>query len=516
MPAHACLHMRLDEESATYLRARKCAGNTDQACRLERARMLPPMPMPYVMTRLLLTLGLLAVALPLKAQPASDTLVLSLPETVQKALTVSPEIGERQAQRNYDRARLAQARASRYLTEFTLTTGHSVAPGLQIPPGNTRPPGALYLNPNVENDWSLGALRPYNQVEVVALQPLWTWGQLTNTIEAAGFAVDVATAEVRAKALEVTLRTATLYYDLLLARALQRVAEEAGGIVERALEEVQRLMDEGAAGVDVADLYQTRITKQEYLRRVVEVEQRLQTARAALHRQLFLPEDLVLRPEGVLLESVVYVLQPLDVYEALALAHRPNIQQASAGLRARHAQVEAARADFYPKLFLRASARYKYAHGRPEQENIYVDESFVGSGLRVGIGFRQNLNFLQTEAKVDQAIARRSEVESLQRAARQLVLFQVEDAYAGVEIARAALASQKRALQLSKEWLRTEQINFDLGLGETEDLVKAVRANLDLQVRFYRAVRDYNVAVLELLHASGVLTQRIDSGTFVD
>lgn len=468
------------------------------------------------MAPVLLTLCILAATLPVQAQPVTDTLVLDLSETVRRALEVSPEVGVREAQRAYDKARLAEARASRYLTEFNLTTGHSVAPGLSIPPSNPFPRDALYLNPLVENDWSIGALRPFNLVEIEALQPLWTWGQIGGAIEAASYGVEVAAAEVQVKRHEVALRTATLYNDLLLAQALERVAGEAGSIVDRALEEVQRLLDEGATGVDVADMYQTRITQQEYLRRVVEVEQRLQTVRSAVHRQLFLPEDVALLTITTLLEPIVFSLEPIETYEDLALANRPELRQAAAGIKAREAQVEAAQADYFPKLFLSASARYAYAYGRPSQTNAYIGDPFAGGGLTVGVGIRQNLNFFQTEALVDQAKAQRNEVRRLQEAATQLALFQVEEALRNVHISRAALESQANSLQLSKEWLRTEQINFDLGLGETENLVKAVRANLTLQVAYYEAVRNYNVAVLKLLHAAGVLPRTVLSGTLVE
>ena len=465
---------------------------------------------------LLLVLLCIFSATAVAGQPTEDSLVMNLSETVQTALEVSPEVDQVQAQRSYDQARLSEARASRFLTEFTLTTGHSVAPGLSVPANNPYPENALYLNPNVENDWSPDALRPYNEGEIVALQPLWTWGQLSNTIEAASYGVEVASAEVREKALEVTLRTATLYYDLLLAEQLERVAEEAGGVVDRAMEEVQRLLDEGAEGVDVADLYQTRITRQEYLRRVTEVEQRLATARAAIQRQLFLPEDATFRPASSILEPLAFDLQPLETYEEIALAYRPEIDRAAYGLKARSAQVDVAQSDYFPKLFLRASARFAYARGRPDFDSPFVDDPISGGGTEIGVGLRQNLNFFQTRARVAQAKAERNEVRHLKEAARQLVLFEVEQAYSEVNIAAAAVEAQEQSLQLSREWLRTEQINFDLGLGETENLVNAVRANLTLQVSYYQAVRDYNVAILELLDAAGILATRIESGTLVE
>lgn len=445
---------------------------------------------------------------------AQDTLTVSLAEAVTHALRVSPEVDQRQAQRHFAEARSDQALASRYLTEFNLTTAHAVAPGLSIPDNNPFPTDALYLNPDVENDWD--DLRPFNRIEVEGLQPIWTWGELSGNIRAARFGVAVEEAEVDIKTLEVAYRTAELYYNVLLADELFRIAEEAGSIVQRAQEEVQNLLDEGAQDVDNADLYQVQLTQQEYERRVVEVTQRRQTAYAALARQLFLPDETAVAPADNLLEPIDYSLDSLPTYFERALANRPIIDKAQAGLQARQAQLEVAESDYYPKLFLRFSGRASFARGRHRQPNPYISDPFYGRSLRAGFGFRQKLNFFQTEAQVEQARAQRNAVRHQQEAARQLVLFEVEQAYRNVITARGALEAQDQSLQISKEWLRTEQVNFDLALGDTENLVDAVRANLDLQVSYYQAVKEYNMAVLNLLETTGTLVQRLQSGMLVD
>ena len=445
---------------------------------------------------------------------ARDTVSLDVGEAIMRALEVSPEVATNVAQRAFAEARRQEARASRFLTEFQATTAHATAPGLEIPEDNPFPDDALYLNPDVRNDWD--DLRPFNRLEFEALQPIWTWGQLSGSIRAAGYGVAVEEAAVEEQANTVALRTGELYYGVLLARALSDLTEEAGSIVAQAQGEVQRMIDEGDPNVDEADLYQVRLTQQEYNRRVVEVEQRLETARIALIRQLFLPERSVIVPEDALLEPVPFTRDSLDVYMTLALANRPELDRAEAGLAARSALVDVARSDYYPKLFLQVSGRYSFAAGRERQPNPYVGDPFVGRSVRAGVGVRQDLNFFQTQARVEQAQAERNEVRYQQEAAQQLILFQVEEAYRNVIIAEAAVQAQDEALTISRNWLRSEQVNFDLELGDTENLVEAVRANLELQATYYDAVQRYNVAVLRLFQATGTLTERAQGGMFVE
>jgi outer membrane protein TolC len=443
---------------------------------------------------------------------------VGLTEAITKALDVSPEVDQRRAQRRFASARSDRARRSRFLTDLSLNTASSFAPGLDnVPPGVSE--DELYLDPNVTNDWSIGALRPFSRVEVVARQPLWTWGELSGNIEAARHGVDVEAARVEQKALEVAARTGTIYYNLLLTQALDRLAQRTNEVIDRAKREINRLLEEGDESVDQADLFQTRLTEEEFRRRVVQIEQNQATARSALRRQLFLPE-------GTTVQATANELRPLDFsihpdslahYVRLGLQNRPEVEQAKAGVKAREALVDVARSDYYPTIGIQASISQSITlPERPNPDNAFVGDSFMGTGTRTGIGIQQNLNFGQTKARVEQAKAELSEVEHQQTAARQLVQFEVEEAYRNLLIAQTAVESRDNSTTIAGEWLRTEQINFDLGFADTENLVKAVRADLEARARYAEAVQQYNVAVLRLLRATGTLTDRVERGTLID
>lgn len=484
------------------------------------SRMHPPSLLAFLLTGLLFFP--LASASPTHAQPATapaDTVQLRLTSAVEYALSVSPEVDQVRAQRRRAAARYDEARASRFFTDFSLNTAHSFAPGLTNTATSDEPPNQYYLDPDIENDWTLPALRPFSNFEVVAQQPIWTWGELSGNIRAADHAVDVEAAQVDARALEVALRTGELYYNLLLARALDRLADRTGDIVDRARREVERLLDEGDEDVDQADLFQVQLTEQEYQRRVVEIEQRTATARSALRRQLFLPERTVLTVAEDDLEPLDFDVHPdsLDYYIALGLRHRPELKQAEAGLAARDALVDVARSEYYPKLGLQASYGYGFTlPERPRQDNAFIGDPYRGHSTRTGLGLQWNLNFFQTRARVEQAEAERNEVRHQREAAQQLVRFEIEEAFRNVLIAQTNLASRDEDVQITGEWLRTEQIDFDLGFGDTENLVDAVRANLEAEAQYYEAVQRFNVAVLRLWYATGLLADRAQSGTLID
>ncbi|MEO1479725.1 MAG: TolC family protein, partial [Bacteroidota bacterium] len=192
--------------------------------------------------RLLLLLLLTAPLAAAQPSASPDTLRLDLAEAMQRALDGSPEVAIEAAGQDFAEARAQQARRSRYATEFTLTTGHAVAPGLRgVDPALDL--NAQYLNSELRNDWA--DPRPYNQYEIELLQPLYTAGELGGQIAAAEAGVRLEAAEVDQKASEVALRTGDLYYTLLLTQRLDALTAEAGDALGVAQRELQALLDEG-------------------------------------------------------------------------------------------------------------------------------------------------------------------------------------------------------------------------------------------------------------------------------
>lgn len=466
----------------------------------------------YMLSLRLACCALLALSALYPVAAQTDTLVVSMEEAVRAALSVSPEMGREQAQVDFARARLSLARSSRFLTEFNATSAHAASPAIDNP--NNTPVDRLYLDPDVRNDWDQLSL--FNRLDVEAIQPLWTWGELGGNIRAARAGVDVEEAARGAKEIEVAARTAELYWSLLLTEELYRLTSDAGDIVTRAKTEINRLLDEGAEDVDMADLYQVQITEQEFFQRSTEVVESRHTARAALRRQLFLADDHIVVVQDAVLNPLAFTLEPLEVYQMQALGLRPELDQVAAGLEARQALVDVARSAYFPKVFLGVNARYSWAANRHRQRNPYIGDPFLSRNLQTGLGMRLDLNFAQTRSRVRQARAEVDDVRFQSEAARQLVLFEVEEAYRNVIIAKAAVDAREEQLLLSRQWLLDEQINFDLDLGDTENLVKAVRDNLTLRAARHEAVFSYNRAVVRLLQKTGTLVDRIRTGMLVD
>ena len=435
------------------------------------------------------------------ASAQQDTVRVDLQEAWARALHLSPDLEAARAKARFAEARSDAARASRYFTELTLESAFAMVPGLTNP--NGVPLNQLYLDPAVRNDYA--SLSPYAQSALALLQPIHTFGALRGRVRAAAYGADAEHDAVATVGQDVVLRTADLYYGVLLADALLALTGQATTVVAQAMREIDRLLAEGDPDVDDADRYQVLITEQELHRRIREVKETQAIAHAGFSRQLLMDEGTVAIPSEAVLQPLDFIPLPLAEYKARAVRHRPELKRVQAGLHAQSWLVRAARADYYPQIVFGFSFTITGAANRHRQPNPFISDGFRRSSARTGIGFRQKLNFAQTKARIAQAEARRDEMQHLVTAAEQVVLIDVEKAYRELSMAEAALAAQDSSLAISKEWLRVETINFDLELGSTENLIDAVQANLDLEARYLEAVRRFNMAVHRLQHAAGIL-----------
>ena len=430
----------------------------------------------------------------------------TLDSLITAALQVSPDLQASWARAEGSLAQVAEARAARTLPGLSFSTVQSVAPTITNP--NDVPNEARYLDPEVRNDWT--NLSPYLYAEMSAVQPIYTWGALQRTMDAATAAVDLAEAQHNEARDDVALRTGRLYFGMLAARDLTDLAQEAARLVGQAKSELQRMLDEGSDEVDDADLFEALITEQEIAAQAVEADEQRQLLENWLGRQVSLDPSVRFTVPAKL-APVARITTALEDLQRLGLSTRSELAQASSALDARMAQADVARALTRPQLFVGLSANYGAAANRDWVPNPYVSDPFLRRSVRVGFGIRQSLDFDGNKARIDRARARVAEVSAIQRAAEQVVLAEVEEAYRSVLIADETLTRREEALTLSKEWLRTEQINFDLMLGDIANLVKAVKANLELRAAHIEAIQQYNQRVLALYHATGMLAQQAEA-----
>lgn len=189
-----------------------------------------------------------------------------------------------------------------------------------------------------------------------------------------------------------------------------------------------------------------------------------------------------------------------------ALDRRPEILQAREALEAERLRKIVASDNLKPDLSFEGSwtnerleeGRWDALHGLEDDE---ARTWTAGLFLTFPLGNRTaESEYRQAEARIGQEAAR---IRSL----REKVVVEVREALRALEWGKRRLAAQKRAVELSSENLRAEQVRYEQGLSTTQDVLKALADDTAERARFLTAQADHAKAVASWQRAQGTLAE---------
>jgi outer membrane protein len=434
----------------------------------------------------------LLLATPVMAQTAAGgPFVLTLPEAISRAVAASAEIRLEQEGVAVAEAKKDQADAARFpQMTFTSVLGPSARARGDVvsSPDSTKKPVVTNV---------------FTREDLQLIQPLYTFGKISNLREAAAQGIRVEQARVLEKQGDVVLHVKEAYYGLLLARELRGLLTEIQGLLDKALGKVERQLAAGAPGVDEVDRYKLQTFAGELRKNQSEVERGRELALSGLRTLLNLPPNQAIEPPAGGLTPEPRATGPEGDQVAEALRLRPEMAQVEAGLRATQALVEVERSNYYPQFFLALQGAFARAGNRTYQTNPFITDPANTQYIVPLVGLKLDLDFGITAGKVRQAMAEYRKIEETQTVAERGIPFQVRKALLDLTEARKSVVATEQGYTSAKKWLVAADANFDLGVGEAKDVADALVAFARLRADNYRAMYNVNLALANLDHATG-------------
>jgi len=127
----------------------------------------------------------------------------------------------------------------------------------------------------------------------------------------------------------------------------------------------------------------------------------------------------------------------------------------------------------------------------------------------VGFGIRQNLNFRSIKNQLDRADIEYNRVRDLKDALMDGIYLELNESYRQASVAEVRANQTDEALVTARNWVRHEQLNYDIGFGDVEELLNAMQKELELRVELKQNVFDLNKRVSELYRASGITVKQL-------
>jgi outer membrane protein TolC len=335
-------------------------------------------------------------------------------------------------------------------------------------------------------------------VGVEGVIPLWTFGKITNLWDAAGNYVKVQEADLEKERDAVRVDVRKAYFGLQLARDSQLLLKDVRAAIDKAQASLQKQIDKDEG--DPIDLLKLQTYAAELDVRESEADRYVDVALAGLRFYTGVPQ---LDIPDVPLHSPKHQLGHVTRYLSAALVHRPEVAMARAGVAARSALVQLARAQLFPDIGIGLSASMSAAPAIADQINPYVVDPGNYFHYGAALVFQWKLDFLPAAARIRQAEAQLEEVRAQQRLALGGAAAEVEVAYAEVVDWQKRVDAYTRAVKTAKKWLVTVQQGIEVGAVAEKEMLDPAKAYATNRFNQMNAVMELDMAMSRLAKATG-------------
>ena len=398
---------------------------------------------------------------------------INLDKAIEMALKTNPTVKISEAESSVALAQKDEAKASRWLSiDYT----HKTARGGYYDPD---PSSSQYAPRNSHTNGFTASI------------PLYTGGKLSGTIEQAVQNYKSSEYGVDESYQAVKLSATNGYYAVLQAIDTVKLSKDSVERLSAHLQNVQAQYDVGV--VAKVDVLRSQVELADAEQTLIKAQNAYDLAVADLNNIIGLPHGTDLK----VTESLQYNKydNPMENCINFALANRPELFQAEAGIEAAKAAVKVAKSGYMPQVAASAS-------------NDWSSTSWPGDdNQNWGVGVSVSMNVFDsgvTAAKVNAAEASLYKAEETYRQTKDSVQLDVRNNYLSLREAEKRIATSKVAVDSAEEDYRISQLRYQAGVGTNIDVMDAQVALTQAKNNYVQALYDYNTSSAALAKAMGV------------
>ena len=398
---------------------------------------------------------------------------LDLPTVLALVASRSDEVAIKQADVLGAQADVALARALGVIPLATATVLTGPAPGAR---------GNIVSAPGFDNRNPFTRLGPFGRIDINVIQPIFTFGQITDAREAAAAGVHARGLLVMDTLRQVQERVVQLYWGIVLARRFLSIAADVEDALKQVDQKIQESLDKGTGDVIQADKFRVQVFRGDLLQKKADAQKALKLARLALSGTLALDEAALVLKEDVLPSALELTKASPAQVMGVALQKRPDLRALSDAITAREALVRQKEAARLPTVFLVGTFTYAGSTNRDIQHNPWVHDDFNQLSGGVGLGLRENLAFPTMNAELEKA---RAELQGLRRQREglsRLVRVEAESGVAELTAAEDRFTAAHGSVMAGRGWFRSSGISFNLGVTDAKALLEAYTGFVQTQV----------------------------------
>ncbi|VAW34866.1 Outer membrane channel TolC (OpmH) [hydrothermal vent metagenome] len=320
---------------------------------------------------------------------------------------------------------------------------------------------------------------------------------------------------------DFVLRVAQSYFDVLGAKDSLIFSQAEEKAIQRQLDQAEQRFEVGLAAI--TDVHEARARYDGARAAVIIANNQLDDTNEALFEisQRYYDELLPV-PDDI--NFATFSLQPMELYQELAIAKNPNLASSQLGADIAEKQISVSRAGHYPSLSLTLSrshslnpnATFPITQTVPDPNNPgeTIDiTTFVETDQRSEsntASIRVNVPIYsggRTQSQVRQRIHNHKSAMDRSEQTRRNVIRKVRNAYHGTIAAKSSVEARKQAMISAQSGLEATEAGYEVGTRTIVDVLNSQRSLYQAQRDYSRAKYDYFIQYLGLQRAAGSLAE---------
>jgi outer membrane protein len=431
------------------------------------------------------------------AHVQAETVVLDLPQSIEKAMTIDPRITEKEKLVDSARALLREAQgadgwmfgvnsfvglAPKLRGGFFETTGAGGEQGVGIP----------------DNAFDMDGISPWYYMDFSLIKPLHTFGKIEGYEKAAAGNIEIKKGDVSLRRGKTTLEVTRAYNGILAARDTRALLEDTLSKLKAAADLVEGWLERGEGSSKQSDLFALRTGAALLERYIAEASGLEKIALAGLRMLTGInPED-KLNLADKRLTPVALPEGSLKELQLKALVDRPEVRQLTAGLKARRALVKAKKSESNPNLYTGIVGVVSIAPSREDVSGINAYDPFNSAGATPVLGLKWDWSSGRQPAQVAQAQAELEATLAVKSFAQQGIPFQVAEQYHTVHSHHKMVQKLYEGSRSGRRWMISSYADFEAGVEEADKVISAFLGYIQAYSDYLITVNNYNLHVARL------------------
>jgi len=437
-------------------------------------------------------------------QVQAETVLLDLPQSVERALKTDPRIDEKEKLVEAARALLAEARGGDDW-RFSVNSFIGLAPTLRGGLFETTD-GAGNKSVGIPDDaFDIDGLSPWYFVDFSFIKPLHTFGKIKHYSRAAAGNIQVKQGDVALQRSQTLLEVSRAYHGYLAAKDTRLLLEDTLKKLESARDLVEGWLDEGRGEAKQSDLF-ALLTGIAVLQRYTAEATGFEKIALAGLRMLtgVAPED-ELELADKRLQPVELPEGELKTLQSQALLQRPEIAQLAAGMQARREWMLAKKSEANPDLYTGVAGIISYSPLRDDEDLTTVSayDPFNSAGATPVLGLKWEWASGRQSAQVAQARAELESTVALNSFAQRGIPFQVAEQYHTVHAHHEMVQKLYEGSRSGRRWMISSFADFEAGLETSDNVIGAFLGYVQAYSDYLKTVNDYNLHVTKLRVVTG-------------